>query len=114
MATRREDLIPGEYFLNGSGDLAFEFDIRPYINTYVQVLKKCRSGLYYVHTPDGKFFSVAKHNLDTREEREAYLTAPRVPFDPSLWTVEPTVHLQAQHGLDLESEIVAQLIKEFS
>lgn len=53
--------------LNGSGDLAFDAHMRPYIGTEVVVLKITKGGLYYVQTHDGRFLSVPKRNLDGLE-----------------------------------------------
>lgn len=108
MGTRRHDLTPGEYVLNGFSDIGIDPDIRRYINRVVRVEKKCKSGLYYIKTTDGKFFSVSKGNLETPTEYFDRCSAP--PVDLSGWTVEATQDLQAQHGLDLGEQITKALI----
>ncbi len=63
------DLLPGTYILNGSGDLLMhDGALRTYLNKSVECIKKCKSGLYYIKTHDGKYFTVYKRNLNTDEE----------------------------------------------
>jgi hypothetical protein len=67
-----EDLLAGSTnlagkvaTLNGHGDLMVEkLTYGPYIGTLVNVVKRCKSGLWYVETHDGKFLSVPQRNLD--------------------------------------------------
>ena len=103
-----QDLIPGEYILNGMNDIGIDPDIRRYINNVVRVEKKCKSGLYSIRTIDGKHFSVPKGNLETSTEyfdRRSTKPAPLVG-----WTVEPAKDLQATYGLDLGEKLTQALI----
>lgn len=104
------DLTPGKYFLSGRGDLGIDPEIRPYLRKEVEVLKKCKSGLYFIKTNDGKLFSVPKSNLETAEQIKERLNRP--PPDFSDWTIEETVELEAQIGLDLEQELVNILAED--
>lgn len=108
MESRREDLIPGEYVLNGFSDIGIDPDIRRYIGTSVTLIKKCKSGLYYIGTSDGKFFSVPKGNLETPEQYSERCSMN--PVDLSGWTVEAAENLQTQHSLDLGKDLTAALI----
>lgn len=96
--------------INNGGDLAFEGDKRPFIGKEGVVNKITRGGLFEVYFEFNKrYVSFAPHNVDPAN----LCQYPQQPFDPSLWTVKATQDLQAQHGLDLEEEITALLIKEF-
>ena len=113
------DLTPGTYILNGMGDLAMEHGIRKHIRTEVEVIKKTKSGLYYIRTSDGKFFSVPKFNLDTAEEVAERMARP--PMTPEQcqawakqWRIEPTEDLKPTHGLDVEDEMTKRLISEIT
>lgn len=116
------DLTPGRYILNGSGDLGIEGRIRRYFGKEVDVIKKCKSGLYYIFTENDGYWSVPKHNLEVPEEYHARIERyrNRTPEDiereriaMSKWKVEAAQDLQAMHGLDLEREITKLLGKQF-
>lgn len=50
-------------YLNGNGDLGIDPEIRPYIDQVVDIVKRCKSGLYQIRTSDLRLFSVPKSNL---------------------------------------------------
>jgi hypothetical protein len=49
--------------INGCGDLMMDRSMGKHIGEKVTVIKRCKSGLYQVHTTDGPK-SFAKYNLD--------------------------------------------------
>lgn len=55
---------PQNSVLNGAGDLAMDGDIRPWIGSIVQIVKKTKSGMYQIRTNGGDLYSVPKRNLD--------------------------------------------------
>ncbi len=109
---RAADLKPGIYILNGFGDLGIHGELRKYFGKEVEVIKKCKSGLYYVRTEHDGYWSIAKSNLETPEQYAERLARPCVPFDPTKWKVEAAQDIEAHHGLDLEREIAKALYKE--
>lgn len=95
--------------INNGGDLAFEGDKRPYIGKEGIVEKITRGGLYYVYFEfNNRREAFAPYNVDPAN----YCPMPPQPFDPTLWTVEATQDIQAQHGIDLEREMLERLMKE--
>lgn len=116
MSQSREDIVPGMYWLNGSRDIAFEWPMGRYIGEPIEVLKKCKSGLYYIKTEDGKLWTVSKGNIDTAEAHQAREDrrngkAPKLTLD-SGWTVEATVDLPGQYGLDFAAVTAADLMDD--
>jgi len=70
------DELIGFATLNGKGDLACDGDARPYINTMVNVGKRCKSGLYLIITHDGKKITVPKRNLESLHNRDLTMSKP--------------------------------------
>lgn len=54
--------------LTGAGDLAMISDLRPYIRTVVQLVKRTKSGKYQVRAHDGTLITVPKRNLEPPPE----------------------------------------------
>ena len=98
--------------INGSGDLAIEPDKKPFIydktGEYdIRLLRLTKGGLIEFEV-DGKHrYVVPPYNVDLYGVEPEPYTGP--PFDPTQWAIEAHQDVHAQHGIDVEAELIEAL-----